>query len=224
MNSTTSTNGSLPISFEGGGLHDEDRLTKGTILKCVDGVWSVKNDPTFKPDAQFICFGTGEGLQHWEGETVIDSKRKTPGVSLSDLCDELNSQIPQEQWNMGLDGKPRAPWQHVRFAYLVRSSDGAVFTLINNTWGCRRCVQELADRVEVTTALRQMHVAPIIKLGSKPMKTQFGVKQRPHFEIVDWRSLGPPPATSVQAPQTPQIGGPVKPVSTAEELNDSIPI
>jgi hypothetical protein len=207
MDSTISTNGSPPVSFEGGGLHDQDRLTKGAIAKCVDGIWSVKNDPTFKVDTQFLCIGTGEGLQHWQGQTVIDSRRKTPGVNLADLCGELNAQVPQEQWETDLSGKPRPPWQHVWFAYLVRLSDGAIFTLINSTVGCRICVRELADRVEVTATLRQMHVAPIVKLGCKPMKTDFGIKQRPHTEIVEWRSFGPQPATPVQTSQTPQIGG-----------------
>jgi hypothetical protein len=226
-------NGSLPVSFDGGGLHDDDRLTRGAIAKCVDGIWSVKNDPTFRADAQFLCIGTGEGLQSWQNQMVIESRRKTPGVNLSDLRDELNARIPREQWEADLSGKPRAPWQHVWFAYLVRLSDGAIFTLINSTVGCRICVRELADRVEVTPTLRQMHVAPIVKLGCKPMKTEFGIKQRPHFEIVEWRSFGTPPApTPVQGPKTPQIGSPVdptqvgkpvKPVTTAEEMNDALP-
>jgi hypothetical protein len=50
--------GSLPVSFEGGGLRDDDRLTRGAIVKCVDGIWSVKNDPAFKADAQFLAMGT----------------------------------------------------------------------------------------------------------------------------------------------------------------------
>ena len=72
---------------------------------------------------------------------------------------------------------------------------------------------------------------PIVKLTSLPFKAKMGPKQRPHFEIIDWRSFGPPP-TPVEGPKTPQIGGPldptkagkpVKPVTTSEELNDALP-
>jgi hypothetical protein len=37
--------------------------------------------------------------------------------------------------------------------------------------------------------LRGEHVVPVVELSAKPMKTQFGTKQRPHFNITDWRNL-----------------------------------
>jgi hypothetical protein len=63
-------------------------------------------------------------------------------------------------------------------------------------------------------------------LGAKPMKTGFGLKQRPDFIIHDWRNLGGPQPLSAPATKEPatveQIGQPVKPVSVKEELNDEI--
>jgi hypothetical protein len=100
-----------------------------------------------------------------------------------------------------------------------------MYTLINKTMGCRIAVQDLADRVEVTAALRGMLVAPIVKLSCKPMTTKYGIKQRPHFEIIDWRSFGPssPTAPVEPPPSPPQLGTLVKPVSAGEEMNDQIP-
>ena len=40
--------------------------------------------------------------------------------------------------------------------------------------------------------LRGDNVLPVVTLGERPMKTQFGVKSRPHFEIVDWKEAGAP--------------------------------
>jgi hypothetical protein len=60
------------------------------------------------------------------------------------------------------------------------------------------------------------------------MKTEFGIRPRPHFEVIDFRSMGGGPALS--GPQTPQlpkpgvvVGKPVAPVSTEEALDDSLP-
>ena len=51
------------------------------------------------------------------------------------------------------------------------------------------------------------------------MPTQFGVKQRPEFTILEWRELGGAPSA---VPVIEQIGEPVKPVSLKEEMNDSV--
>jgi hypothetical protein len=47
------------------------------------------------------------------------------------------------------------------------------------------------------------------------MKTRFEVKQRPHFEIIDWRDFG--------NPQVSAIAAPVAPLTPAEIVNDTIP-
>ena len=228
--STTTENGSLVVSFDGDDQDDRNSLTKGTIIKFVDGVWSVKNDPSFKPEGPFLAYRADLGLQCWEGGMVVDCRRRTPGVRLPELCDQLNSLIPQEQWEMDLNGDPRKPWELAWFVYLARLSDGGLFCHINSTTGCRIGVNELKERVQVMQALRGQNIAPIVKLTSLSFKAKMGSKQRPQFEIIDWHPFGPPPTTPVVGPKTPQIGGPLestkvgKPVKTlAEELNDAVP-
>ena len=103
---STTENGSLVVSFDGDDQDDRNSLTKGTIIKFVDGVWSVKNDPSFKPEGPFLAYRADLGLQCWEGGMVVDCRRRTPGVRLPELRDQLNSLIPQEQWEMDLNGDP----------------------------------------------------------------------------------------------------------------------
>jgi hypothetical protein len=61
------------------------------------------------------------------------------------------------------------------------------------------------------------------------MKTGYGPKPRPEFTIVDWRDLSSGLVETKPTPQLPpahdnqQIGNPVKPTTTAEELNDKVP-
>ena len=63
----SNSNESLPVAFEGGELHDEDRVMRGEYIKFVDGICSVKSDPTFRPDVPFLSTGTGTVLQSFHG-------------------------------------------------------------------------------------------------------------------------------------------------------------
>src|SRR5262249_56438775 len=110
-------------------------------------------------------------------------------------------------------------------------------TFINSTYGAERAVKDLEQRVEWMRAMRGERVSPLVKLMSKPMKTKFGKKQRPHFEVHDCRELGgggngalpnkPAPQLNGPAPAkadpAAKVGKPVEPVSSTEELNDKIP-
>ena len=51
--------------------------------------------------------------------------------------DELNAKIPEEEWETGLDGKPRPPWQKQYIVYLVDPTDAGIYTYINGTFGAR---------------------------------------------------------------------------------------
>jgi hypothetical protein len=209
----------------------DDRLIQGEILKCVDGHWSVRDGTTIPPETQLLAIATGEALQCWHDQTVVDVIPKRPGQNLPDVK-ELNGKIPQEEWEMGLDGQPRPPWQHVFLAYLINIQDASMFTFINNTVGCRIAVERLQDRIQWMQALRGKRVVPLVKPDSKPMKTKHGQKIRPEFTIIDWREIGGGGGTlqSESARQieqrkpdpASQIGQPVKPVMTSEALNDSI--
>ena len=132
-----SSNESLPVAFEGGGLHEEDRVIRGEYIKFIDGAYSVKSDPTFRGDVPFLSTGTGTVLQSFHGGEGPKFRKKEPDISLRELCDKLNSEIPQAQWDLDRDGEPRLPWQQVWYIYLVRLNDGALFTHINGTVGCR---------------------------------------------------------------------------------------
>jgi hypothetical protein len=55
--------------------------------------------------------------------------------------------------------------------------------------------------------LRGENVYPVIMLSSKSMKTKSGIKQRPDFEIVDWRTLGGSAPAIAPAPVNMLPGG-----------------
>jgi hypothetical protein len=218
------------VQFDGGEYSHQ--LVKGTILKCVDARWSARDGTVLVPNGTYLGLGTTEVLQRFEDGLPAKPILKEPGKDLPDV-DELNAKIPKEEWEDGLDGNPRPPWQHVWIAYLIRVSDAMMFTFLNSTTGARMAVQKLASQVNNMRVFRGTNVVPIVKLSAKPMQTKFGEKMRPSFEIVDWRELAGAdeihhqPAQQIEAkPEadttSSMIGKSVKPVTIKEELNDEI--
>jgi hypothetical protein len=213
----------LPAVADHDGFDDagiDDHLIQGTIIRCVDGVWSAKDGSILSPARRLVVLNTAEALQRWENQRPVETIVKQPGQRLPDL-DELNAKIPKKRWEKGLDGQLRAPWVKQSIAYLLDPKDASVFTFINSTVGASIAVERLKDRVRLMRALRGARVVPFVELGAVPMKTQYGVKQRPHFIIHDWRNLGGPQVTE---PAIDHVSTPVKLVSSEEELNDEIPV
>jgi hypothetical protein len=217
----------LPVIF---GDDDDDysgRLLQGGRAKWVDKVWTLDGAPPRDED-RFLVVGTGFALQSWV-DGLPEVIMKEPGKSLPDP-DDLNATIPKDQWPIGkYSGKPEGPWKIVAFAYLLRRHDAARFTHINGTWGTRKCVSSIRERMRDMRRLRGVSVYPIVRLTSVPMSSKkFPGRFRPELEVLDWRQIdGNQPAQIEPPKQSPtpseQIGKPVEPVTLKEELNDAIP-
>jgi hypothetical protein len=171
----------------------------------------------------FIVIGTGFALQRWvEGQPEVLPKE--PGKSLLNP-DRLNEEIPKEQWPLNkFTGAPEPPWKVVAFAYLLRPHDAAKFTHINSTWGTRICVRSIRERVRDMGKLRGVSVYPVIRFTSAPMPSKkYPARFRPEFEVLQWRQLGGDQPAQIEPPkQVNQIGKPVQPVTTEEELDDAV--
>lgn len=194
-----------------------DRLIQGSIIRCVDGVWSSR-DGSDLPSA-LIGLATTEALQRWQDQKPAETIIRTPGQPLPDV-DALNAKIPKKKWEAGLDGNPRPPWVKQHIVYLLDPRDASLFTYLNSTAGAWIAVRELRDKVAMMRKLRGVNVVPLIELSAKPMKTQFGMKQRPFFKIIDWRDLG---GSQTAVPAIEHVGNSVKTVTTEEFLNDKLP-
>jgi len=194
------------------------RLIRGTILRCTDGKWV--DGLGSQPPALLIALGTTQAVQCWSGGKPTDVIMAENGKPLPDV-DELNSQIPVEEWEKGLDGKPKAPWVLQHVAYLIDPVSAESFTFVNGTYGARLAVEKLQDRVANMQRLRGGNALPVVKLESRPMKTKFGTKQRPEFTVVEWREIGAN-GGEVKAIEHQPVGKPVAPPTVSEELNDDI--
>lgn len=182
-----------PIAMEGDGWNDadntDDRVIQGTLLKCVDGHWTARDQQPIPAGTQLLALATHQLLQRWQDSTPVETIPKKPGEPLPNV-DELNAKIPREQWELGLDDEPRPPWQKQHLVYLLDGANAERFTFINSTVGARIAVENLRDRVKWMRAMRGADVFPVVELSSAPMKTKKGMKIRPEFKVVGWRHLG----------------------------------
>lgn len=223
MTNEEARNEKLPAVVAGDGFddggNDGDRLIQGVIAACIDGVWSARDE--LELPSKLIVLATKRAVQHWKDRNPIETITTLP---LPDVG-ELNAAIPEEDWEPGIDDKPRPPWQLQHVVYLLDPKTASIFTYLNSTAGAAIAVRELKDKVKMMRALRGANVVPVVELSAKPMKTRFGVKQRPFFKIADWRDLGGELQTAIASPPQPALdaGTSVKPVTIAEEFNDALP-
>src|SRR5262249_9688625 len=163
------------------------RLLQSTKAKCVDGNWSADGLPL--PDALLVV-GFTRGLQCWKDGELLDELDERDG-ELPDV-DELNSQIPQEEWATGLNGQPEPPWRIVYVVYLVDPETAELFTWINSGYFAMLAYEELTERIKRMTRLRGSGVTEIVKPDRRPqrIKKLNITKQRPHFAHIEWRDLG----------------------------------
>ena len=205
--------------------HDDDdgfdgaltsgRLIKGTILRWNETNGWLDRDG-LRPPEPLLVLACSEALQRWQNKRPIETITSKP---LPDLQD-LNAAVPQQEWEPGLDGRPKPPWVHQVLVYLIDPASAGFYTYLNSMVGARIAWDQLREKVITMRALRGVRVVPLVKLTHRPMKTAFGMKHRPEFEIVGWRNLGGEPPLGGQPP-TP-IAGPAAPKTpTAAETSDS---
>jgi hypothetical protein len=171
----------------GGAVASGDRVIQGEILKCTDGVWASR-DGLPPPKRPLLVLATATVLQLWQEERPVETIVKRPGEPLPDV-DALNAKIPMKEWEEGLDGKPRPPWQKQWLVYFLNEETCEKFTFASGTIGARIAVDILRDSVVWMRKLKGQAVYPVVELANKPMKTRFGQKLRPDLKIVGWRGF-----------------------------------
>jgi len=179
-----------------------DRVMRGTIARWASSTGWVDRDGLPLPE-KMLVIGYITVLRRW--------KDKRPEY-ISDHplpdSDELNAAIPVAEWESGLDGKPRRPWNLTYVVYLVDLKTGALYTYAHDTYGAMQAYNALEEQIAVMRMLRGAHVFPIVHLEKRPWKSQtYGMQMRPHFQVVDWRASGGTPVISPSP--APQLTGPM---------------
>jgi hypothetical protein len=119
--------------FDDDDTESTDGVIRGRVLKFLEGQWSV-SDGSPAPDGPLLAIDVGRALQRWQGKQRIDTIRKIDGEPYPKVS-ELNSAIPEEEWDLDLNGEPKPPWSDNHIVYFADQFTGAVFTAIASTAG-----------------------------------------------------------------------------------------
>ena len=165
-----------------GGSHRSGRLIRGIRISW-NQEWQDQDGCA--PPLEMLIPATKEVLQKWkDGKPEVIDALPLPDPDL------LNSAIPASEWEIGLSGTPTPPWQHTVVAYGIDPIGAGTYTYVSATVGGHIAIDQLNDAIDTMKMLRGEQVMPLVRLTDRPMKTKFGLKSRPHFQIVDWRTRG----------------------------------
>lgn len=200
-------------------LDTDGRLIQGCIIKfdaTASPHWNRGDGGTLA--AKYLPVGTLTALQKWEKQKPVETIIKEPGKALPNI-DELNASVPANQWELGNDGMPKAPWQLQHIVYLVNPETAERGTFATGTIGGSMAVRELKDTISLMRKLKaNPRLTPTVKLGQRKMKTKYGERPRPAFEITGW--IGDDGKTIA----APTALLPTSPAGIARaELDDAIP-
>jgi hypothetical protein len=194
------------------GSSGSTRLIRGSVIRW-DATQHWQDRDGLAPPEQLLVIRVNEVLQKWKDgkPEVIDTKP---------LPDEngLNAAIPVEEWEEGMDGRPQPPWKHTMVLYAIDARTGSFYTFASSTIGAHMAVDHLRESVEGKRILSRAQVMPVIKLTERPMKTKFGMKTRPHFDIVGWDDI-----SALAKESTPQQLAPPTPEPKSPEAVPTAP-
>jgi hypothetical protein len=110
-----------------------------------------------------------------------------PGAPFPDV-EAMNNAVPRDQWRQGPAGA-QGPFQAQRAVVLLEPISMEELTFTTSTIGGAIGVTDLVRKVNTMRRYRGS-VSPIVTLDDAPMRTRYGERRRPHFNIVDWIRMG----------------------------------
>jgi hypothetical protein len=226
------------------GVEGDDRpqgagIVQGTLAKFSnEAAWITRDGDELPADLELVAVDVARVVQRWQDQAPAETIVLEPHQKFPDI-EEMNQKVPRKEWVEGPDGQPRGPWQAQHILYLLDPKTMDKYTFATGTTGGKIAIRELRDKLVWMRRLRGPNVYPVITLADKFMNTRFGGRQRPHFVIKRWVSLGaeggqvealpspspPPKPADESVPQTTS-DLPLKEIkepSLAEEMEDEIP-
>jgi hypothetical protein len=181
----------LPIISTDDGWNDaageaSERTIRGALLKFADWRWTAGKEATPVPsDTRLIAIGTTAAWIRWEERKPVEYRFRPAGGRLPERNELGHSD--RELWELGPDGERVDPFRNTRFVYLVGPNDAAAYTFTTSSGGGRQAVADLGDQI---ARMRTVHpdAVPLVELSAADMPTKYGVKSRPVFKIVAWKT------------------------------------
>jgi hypothetical protein len=200
-------------NYDPGSYPDDDDGFNGGSGRPARGsylTWNLewRDSDGLPPPSPLVVIKIDEIVRRWRDHKPEDITAKP----LPDV-DDLNSSVPVSEWELGVDKKPRPPYEHTVVVRLVNPATGSLYTYASATVGGHIAYEDLQQSVKVMRMLKGAPVVPQGELSAKPFKTGYGLKTRPHFEITGWVTPGgnaslPAVAPPLQLPSAAALSEP----------------
>jgi hypothetical protein len=183
---TTSLN-NLARQFSTDGWNDaatepDNRVIKGDLLKFRDGRWYV-GSVQIADRTSLVALATAAYWQLWIAAKSTQIIMREPGGVLPDRR-ELSYLDPQE-WPIGLSGDRQDPWQDTRAVFLADPKTARAFTFCTSSMGGHEAVRTLSGQI-ARMRVAKPGVLAVVALSAAEMKTRYGLKSKPLFEVTGW--------------------------------------
>jgi hypothetical protein len=155
--------------------------------------WVAGDDTVIAADREFLVVEIVKALQKWIEQLPVETRVLAADEKFPDV-DKLNDAAPREEWTEKF-GKEVGPWQKCYVVYLLDPETMQVYSFPTNTHGGGRAVRELRETTSLARRIRGQNIYPRVRLGDVHMNTQYGGRQRPTFNIVNYEMLGSERAT-----------------------------
>jgi hypothetical protein len=209
------------------------RVIQGAIIKFTnDAKWVAADGAELAPNRELIAVDITRLVQKWKDRLPVETIILEPGQRFPDVK-KMNEETPQSEWEKGLDGQLRGPYQKQQILYLLDPVTLDRFCWPTSTVGGDKALRELVDKTKWMRTLCGGQVYPVITLSDTFMPTQYGGRQRPHFIVPRWVSLGsgkpalvaPPSETVAEPPKAEPLPGmqTVEHPSLSEQMGDEVP-
>jgi hypothetical protein len=221
-------------SVEGDERPQGGSVIQGTLLKfSSEAVWLTGNGEEMSRERELIAVDIARIVQKWIDQMPVETIIVPPGERFPDV-QAMNEAAPKSEWREDLNGNMRGPYVMQYLLYLIDAHSLDRYTFATSTIGGGIACRELADKVAWMRKYRGPKVSAVITLADAFMKTKYGGRQRPHFQIVRWIGFDTGGGETLPARKPPLEGGAVakpeappwnevKEPSLQEELGDEIP-
>jgi hypothetical protein len=192
-------------------IEASQRVLRGTLIRFADWTWTRgKEAEPIEKGTQLVATGTAAAWVKWAGGKPVETRLRRPGATMPERA-ELGD-TDETLWEVGADKRPKDPWAHTRFVYLIDPMTAEAFTFSTSSWGGREAVVNLGDSI---ARMRSAHrdAMPVVALEAAPMQTRFGRKSKPAFKIVAWKAADGEVREVRQLP----------PQTRAQEMDDGLP-
>jgi hypothetical protein len=188
--------GQLPLVPGDDGVADAandgaDRIFGGRpILRYADRQYTLGKDRDEVPlGTKKIFRSTVHYWQLWlpdEDGKMKPGKvvRQQPGRRFLERKELEPAHDDESQWRL-LNGDPQDPWQNTRAILFEDPDTGEQCVFVTSSGGGRSAVMDLCGEIQ---RMREVHpgAQPIIELRWANMPTDYGMKTKPFFKIVQW--------------------------------------